>query len=137
MTTPTARYPSLDAGVQSTTLLLLAVHGRIPSFDAAVFAGNGRTGGTGATDRWGTYAAAVTRWELLLGRSVPQPTQPGRHGSPVLAPAFVEWLMGLPSGWVSGLGLPRTAAHGCSATASSSNRPLSRCGCCYARTTGR
>jgi DNA (cytosine-5)-methyltransferase 1 len=27
----------------------------------------------------------------------------------VLAPAFVEWLQGLEPGWVTGLGLPRTA----------------------------
>ncbi|MFC8845802.1 MULTISPECIES: hypothetical protein [unclassified Micromonospora] len=64
------------------------------------------------TDRWGAYAAAVARWELLLGRPAPEPTQPGRHGKPVLAPPFVEWLMGLDQGWVTDpmLGLPRTAA---------------------------
>jgi hypothetical protein len=60
--------------------------------------------------RWGGYAAAVARWELLLGRPVPEPTQAGRHGKPVLAPPFVEWLMGLDDGWITGLGLPRTAA---------------------------
>jgi hypothetical protein len=60
--------------------------------------------------RWGSYATAVARWEQLLGRPAPDPTQPGVHGRPVLAPPFVEWLMGLPSGWVTGLGLPRTAA---------------------------
>ncbi len=40
------------------------------------------------------------------------PPQPGRHGKPVLAPPFVEWLMGLPEGWVTdpALGLPRTRA---------------------------
>ena len=27
----------------------------------------------------------------------------------MLAPAFVEWLQGLPPGWVTGLPLPRTA----------------------------
>jgi DNA (cytosine-5)-methyltransferase 1 len=43
--------------------------------------------------RWGGYAAAVARWELLTGRPVPEPTQPGQHGKPVLAPRFVEWLM--------------------------------------------
>ncbi|MET7398014.1 hypothetical protein ABZS66_31440 [Dactylosporangium sp. NPDC005572] len=46
--------------------------------------------------RWGGYAVAVTRWELLLGRAFPDPSQPGRHGKPILAPPFVEWLMGLP-----------------------------------------
>lgn len=57
---------------------------------------------------WGDYAAAVHRWELVTGRTAPHPTPPGRHG---LAPAFVEWLMGLPVGWVTAdrLGLPRTA----------------------------
>ena len=60
---------------------------------------------------WGEYAAAVHRWELITGRPAPYPTQPGRHGRPVLAPAFVEWLMGLPPGWVTAdhLDLPRTA----------------------------
>jgi hypothetical protein len=37
---------------------------------------------------WGVYAAAVARWEELLGRPVPDPTQPGKHGRPVLAPPF-------------------------------------------------
>jgi DNA (cytosine-5)-methyltransferase 1 len=46
----------------------------------------------------------------VLGRSAPAPVQTGRAGKPVLAPPFVEWLMGLPPGWVCGLGLPRTVA---------------------------
>ncbi|PXY18312.1 C-5 cytosine-specific DNA methylase [Prauserella flavalba] len=58
---------------------------------------------------WGVYAPAVRRWEQVLGRPAPFPTQPGRHGRPVLAPAFVEWLQGLEPGWVTGLPLPRTA----------------------------
>jgi hypothetical protein len=68
--------------------------------------------GLGTLDegRWGGYAEAVARWETLLGRPVPEPTQPGKHGRPVLAPPFVEWLMGLRSGYVTDLGLPRTAA---------------------------
>ncbi|MGC4857010.1 hypothetical protein ACLQ24_27460 [Micromonospora sp. DT4] len=36
MTAPAHRYLSLGAGVQSSTLLLLAAQGRIPPFDAAV-----------------------------------------------------------------------------------------------------
>ncbi|WP_414939754.1 DNA cytosine methyltransferase [Amycolatopsis sp. cmx-11-51] len=58
---------------------------------------------------WGDYASAVRRWEQVLGRPAPFPTQPGVHGRPVLAPAFVEWLQGLEPGWVTGLPLPRTA----------------------------
>jgi len=60
--------------------------------------------------RWGVYAAAVARWEHVLGQPAPAPTQTGRHGKPVLAPPFVEWLMGLSAGWVTDLGLPRTVA---------------------------
>jgi DNA (cytosine-5)-methyltransferase 1 len=58
---------------------------------------------------WGVYEAAIRHWETLLGRSAPHPTQPGKQGRPVLAPTFVEHLMGLPSGWVTDLHLPRTA----------------------------
>jgi hypothetical protein len=59
---------------------------------------------------WGPYADAVARWAAILGRPAPAPTQTGTHGKPVLAPGFVEWLMGLPEGWACGLGLPRTVA---------------------------
>ncbi|MCC8244992.1 DNA cytosine methyltransferase [Saccharothrix sp. NEAU-S10] len=58
---------------------------------------------------WGVYEAAIRRWETVLGRPTPHPTQPGNHRRPVLAPAFVEHLMGLPPGWVTDLPLPRTA----------------------------
>lgn len=57
---------------------------------------------------WGKYARGVLRWEQVTGRMVPCPLQPGRNGN-VLAPVFVEWMMGLPEGWVTGLGLSRTA----------------------------
>ncbi|WP_156755854.1 DNA cytosine methyltransferase [Actinokineospora pegani] len=65
--------------------------------------------GIAAEVDWGDYRTAITRWERVLGRPVPYPTQPGAHGRPVLAPAFVEHLMGLPAGWVTDLPLPRTA----------------------------
>ncbi|MFV2102134.1 hypothetical protein [Micromonospora sp. LOL_024] len=41
MSAPTHRYLSLGAGVQSSTLLLLAARGQIPTFDAAIFADTG------------------------------------------------------------------------------------------------
>jgi len=56
-----------------------------------------------ATD-WGKYANAVEGWESIT-RSAPPPTIPGVKGKPRLSPAFVEWMMGLPDGWVSGHGL--------------------------------
>lgn len=58
---------------------------------------------------WSVYEPAIRRWEHLPGRLTPHPTQPGQHGRPVLAPPFVEHLMGLPTGWVTDLPLPRTA----------------------------
>jgi hypothetical protein len=41
MTTPTYRFLSLGAGVQSTTVMLLAATGKIAPFDAAIFADTG------------------------------------------------------------------------------------------------
>lgn len=55
---------------------------------------------------WGDYEAAIRRWEHVLGRPVPWPTDAlGR-----LSPVFTEWLMGLPAGWVTETpGLTRSA----------------------------
>ena len=54
---------------------------------------------------FGRYAAAVERWAVLLGVEPPAPTDDKNR----LAPAFVEWMMGYPAGWVTGLDLTRTA----------------------------
>lgn len=43
-----------------------------------------------------------------MTRPAPAPTEPGKNGQR-LSPRFVEWMQGLPDGWVTGLGLPRTA----------------------------
>ena len=58
---------------------------------------------------WGRYARAVLRWEHVTGRLVPFPLEPGRNGNMVLARQFVEWMMGLPAGHVSDIGLSRNA----------------------------
>jgi DNA (cytosine-5)-methyltransferase 1 len=58
---------------------------------------------------WGEYAPVIRRWQAILGRPVPYPTEPGRGGRPRLAAVFVEWLMGLPDGWVTGVGISRAA----------------------------
>ena len=111
---------------------------------------------------FGHYAPAVRRWEMILGRAAPDPTEvgsgsrrkcevhgdskevrsgkvlhrmreanvsqtvrerevgrsgqaPGGHSASktctckrVLSPRFCEWMMGLPAGWVTDVGLPRT-----------------------------
>lgn len=52
-------------------------------------------------NRWGDYAAAVARWEALT-RPAPAPQTPtGKNGKHRLSAAFVEWMMGLPDGWVT------------------------------------
>ncbi|MGW1389988.1 DNA cytosine methyltransferase [Streptomyces griseoluteus] len=55
---------------------------------------------------WGAYEPAIRRWEAVLGRPAPWPTDAlGR-----LSPVFTEWLMGLPDGWVTDTpGLTRPA----------------------------
>lgn len=49
---------------------------------------------------WGPFLAAVRRWEAVLGRPAPAPAEEGPKGTR-LAPRFVEWMMGLPDGWVT------------------------------------
>lgn len=82
---------------------------REPADKAHPLAGSGEArpvpgGGDGIA--WGRYARAVRRWEHVLGRPAPEPTDAlGR-----LSPVFVEWLMGLPAGHVTAVpGLTRTA----------------------------
>lgn len=50
---------------------------------------------------WGQYAPAINRWATTLGRPAPAPTEPGAKGQPRLSPRFVEFMMGLPAGWVT------------------------------------
>lgn len=50
---------------------------------------------------WGIYEPAIRRWESILQRPVPAPTMTGRRGGQQLSPAFAEWMMGWPPGWVT------------------------------------
>lgn len=54
-----------------------------------------------ADTEWGKYEPAIHRWGAVLGREAPAPTQVSPRGKPQLAPAFVEWMMGLEKGWVT------------------------------------
>ncbi|MFJ5967287.1 hypothetical protein [Streptomyces sp. NPDC093060] len=67
---------------------------------------DGRWMATNGTD----YGPAIRRWETVLGRPAPDPTEPGTKGNRRLSPAFVEWMMGADPGWVTGtdLGLSRS-----------------------------
>ncbi len=67
-----------------------------------------------ALRRWGRYALGIRRWEQLTGRGAPSPALLNDDGQYRPAPRFVEWLMGLPDGWVTapdlGLTLPEQLA---------------------------
>lgn len=63
------------------------------------------------TTAWGKYEPAIRRWETVIGRQAPAPTKPdGKNGTHRLSEYFTEFLMGLPQGWVTGIGLSRAAA---------------------------
>jgi DNA (cytosine-5)-methyltransferase 1 len=64
--------------------------------------------GTGSVARWGDYAPAIDRWQTVIGRPAPAPTV-RRNDRDRLSPAFVEWMMGLPEGHVTGHGLSPSA----------------------------
>ncbi len=54
------------------------------------------------------FEPAVKRWEEVTGMEAPAPTKPdGKDGAQRLSSKFTEWMMGLPEGWVTGLGLSR------------------------------
>jgi DNA (cytosine-5)-methyltransferase 1 len=57
---------------------------------------------------WGKFEPAIRRWEETIGRPAPAPTKPdGKDGSHRLSSAFTEWMMGLPEGWITDVGLKR------------------------------
>jgi len=57
---------------------------------------------TGEVMDWGPYARAVLRWAQVTDALPPAPVEPGKTGMR-LSPAFVEWMQGLPAGWVTGI----------------------------------
>lgn len=68
-----------------------------------------RTALRGGID-FGPYLPAIEQWEVLT-RPCPPPTEPAPKGGRRLSARFVEWMMGLPEGWVTGVpGVSRTEA---------------------------
>lgn len=83
------------------------VRGRTPNRSDAANAKAGLTLTDACQDTFGPYAPAIDRWEQTLGRPAPAPAEPGKN-RPRLSSRFVEWLMGLPDGHVTGVpGLTR------------------------------
>lgn len=61
-----------------------------------------------AVTNWGKFEPAIKRWEETIGRPAPAPTKPdGKDGAHRLSSAFTEWMMGLPAGWITDVGLTR------------------------------
>lgn len=57
---------------------------------------------------WGKFEPAIRRWEGTIGRPAPAPTKPdGKDGNHRLSSKFTEWMMGLPDGWITDVGLTR------------------------------
>jgi DNA (cytosine-5)-methyltransferase 1 len=51
---------------------------------------------------WGQFEPAIRRWETILNRQAPPPTEPtGKDGNHRLSSKFTEWMMGLPDGHVT------------------------------------
>jgi len=104
---PNQRGSSGDLMLPSAVTLLPT-----PTSQAAKHSGGDTDRGEGTPDdanlwiiaqrgRWGDYAPAIARWENVIGRPAPAPTMTSTKGNPQLAPAFVEFMMGLPAGWVT------------------------------------
>lgn len=79
-------------------------HVRSPAYDwpdaecwccGGTVAWDGECGDCGHS-AWADHEPAIRRWEQLTGSECPPP-----HRDGVLAPEFVEWLMGLEPGWVT------------------------------------
>jgi DNA (cytosine-5)-methyltransferase 1 len=60
------------------------------------------------TTNWGKFEPAIRRWEKVIDRPAPEPTKPdGKEGNHRLSSKFTEWMMGLPEGWITDIGLKR------------------------------
>lgn len=101
----TNQSPSAGAAVRPSLDGLMRLLPTPMAADAGTLRGSSAGNGLRNTSReismdWGPYAAAIARWEANGGRRAPAPTEPGHAGKPRLSPRFVEWMMGLPAGWV-------------------------------------
>jgi len=90
----------------------------LPTTTASDWKGANHSGSGSASSRgiatavektlWGKFEPAIRRWEHALGRPAPLPTNPdGTDGAHRLSSKFTEWMMGLPEGWITGVGLTR------------------------------
>lgn len=50
---------------------------------------------------WAQYKPAIEQWKSVTGREAPEPVELNDKSKPQLSACFVEWMMGLPDGWVT------------------------------------
>ena len=90
----------------------------LPTLTASDWKGANHSGSGSASSRsmatvaeqtnWGKFEPAIRRWEAVIGRPAPEPTKPdGKEGNHRLSSKFTEWMMGLPDGWITDIGLKR------------------------------
>lgn len=92
-----------SAAANSSGARFRELSGGAPAEEAGSRGGHEPAGDRGprtATD-WGPYRTAIERWERIVGRPAPAPTELSRNGNGRLSPLLVEWMMGLPEGWVT------------------------------------
>jgi len=115
---PTRRLPTPRATTNRTSRRAFSIdHWSAPSLEQALEIADGTLPreldswddirGKGR-QTWQDYAPAIERHAAIIGRPAPSPTLPldGLENRR-LSPIFVEWLMMLPEGWVTDLGLSR------------------------------
>ena len=63
----------------------------------------------GRLGKYKEYGPAIGRWETVLNREVPDDlTYHHENGSVKVSPEFIEWMMGVPPGWVTDVDLSYT-----------------------------
>lgn len=101
---------------QSGNLREVVFHDLLPTVTTSEGTGAGKHGDGGDNLRtviansidWGKFEPAIRRWETILGRDAPEPTKPdGKEDAHRLSSKFTEWMMGLPEGWITDVGLTR------------------------------
>ena len=90
-------------GSDGTTAQKRTRTGRITEIHDGQPAGGHSVDGRSDDVRWGAYESAIRRWEQVLGRPAPTPTELSAKGKPQLSPVFVEWMMGLDEGHVTSI----------------------------------
>jgi hypothetical protein len=110
-----------DGKVQTDTIARAVFNSgeiNLPTPTASDWKGANHSGSGSASSRsmatvveqtnWGKFEPAIRRWEAIVDRPAPEPTKPdGKDNNHRLSSKFTEWMMGLPDGWITDIGLKR------------------------------